>query len=132
MLDLLLNREKLLSNPKALGRWGERQAEKLLKSKGLKTLTRNFSSRAGELDIVMVAPDRSIVFVEVKTRRSEDFAAIETAITTAKKKRMTTTARYFLASLNIENRPYRFDVVTVTLPEKDKPDIRHYPSAFVA
>jgi putative endonuclease len=132
MLGLLDNRKKLLADPKALGRWGEQQAEKLLKCKGCRILTRNFTCKAGELDLVMVAPDRSIVFVEVKTRRSEEFTDTEAVITYAKKIRMTRAARYLLASLDIQNRPYRFDVVTIILPERGKVDIRHYQSAFVA
>lgn len=115
----------------SLGRWGEQRTEKFLKRKGLKTLTRNFSCKSGEIDLIMVDNDGGIVFVEVKTRANEDFSPSESAITGAKKTRMIRAARYFLASNNITERPFRFDVVTIVLGEKNRPQIRHYENAFV-
>lgn len=128
---MLLNRRKLLTDAKLLGRWGEKRCGKFLKSKGLKSLARNFSCKTGEIDLIMVAPDRTIVFVEVKTRTDEDFAPTESVITPAKKNKLFRTARYFLATNNIENRPYRFDVVTIVLPPTGQPKIKHYKNAFV-
>jgi len=115
----------------ALGRWGEKRCEKFLKRKGLKTLTRNFLCKTGEIDLIMVDTDGAIVFVEVKTRANEDFGPSESAVTGAKKTRMLRTARYFLATNNIEERPFRFDVVTIVLGEKTQTQIRHYENAFV-
>jgi putative endonuclease len=114
-----------------LGRWGEKRCERFLKAKGLKTLTRNFRCKTGELDLIMVDADRTIVFVEVKTRANEDFSPSESAVTYAKKTRMARAAKYFLASNNIENRPLRFDVVTIILGLKGRPQIRYYENAFV-
>ena len=124
------NRRKLLSDKKLLGNWGEKRCEKFLKSKGLKLLVRNFSCKTGELDLVMVDTDTSIVFVEVKTRANEDFTQAESSITTAKKQKSIKTARYFLAANNITDRPSRFDVVTVVLGTSGPPQIRHYKNAF--
>jgi putative endonuclease len=128
---LLPNKRRLLANKELLGRWGEKRCEKFLKHKGLKTLTRNFSCKTGEIDLVMVDSDGTLVFVEVKTRANEDFSPSESAVTKAKKTRMLRTARYFLATNEIEDRPYRFDVVTIVLGEKDPAQIRHYENAFV-
>ena len=114
-----------------LGRWGEKRCEKFLKRKGLKTLTRNFSCKSGEIDLVMVDRDGTLVFVEVKTRADEDFSPSESAVTSAKKTRMLRTVRYFLAANNIEDRPCRFDVVTIVLDDKGSAQIRHYENAFV-
>jgi len=130
-LNLLLNRRKLLTEPKRLGRWGERTCEKFLKRRGLKTLTRNFSCKAGEIDRVMVDTDRSIVFVEVKTRAREDFTPTESVVTKSKMGKLARTARYFIALYDIENRPYRFDVVTIILSQTGRPKITHYKNAFV-
>ncbi|MCK4886984.1 MAG: YraN family protein, partial [Planctomycetes bacterium] len=85
MFSLLLNRRKLLADPKKLGRWGERYSEKFLKRRGLKLLARNFSSRDGEIDLVMVDRDSSVVFVEVKTRANEQFDSAESAVNYSKK-----------------------------------------------
>lgn len=80
MFGLFFKRNKLLKDRYALGRWGERQCEKFLKRKGLKTLTRNYACNAGEIDLIMVDKDRAIVFVEVKTRLDEEFAPTETVV----------------------------------------------------
>ncbi|MGD8787234.1 MAG: YraN family protein [Phycisphaerales bacterium] len=127
----MLNRNKLLADRKLLGRWGEERCLKFLKRKGLKILTRNFSCRTGEIDLIMVAPGRDIVFVEVKTRADETFTQTESVITPAKKHRMVKTARYFLATNDIVDRPFRFDIVTIVLGEKGTPEINHYENAFI-
>jgi putative endonuclease len=114
-----------------LGRWGEKRCEKFLKRKGFKTLTHNFSCKTGEIDLIMVDSDGTLVFIEVKTRANEDFGPSESVVTKTKQTRMTHTARYFLATNNIENRPFRFDVVTIVLGEKGSEQIRHYENAFV-
>jgi len=79
----------------------------------------------------MVAPDRTIVFVEVKTRANETFAQTESTITPVKKHRLVKTARYFLATNDIVDRPFRFDIVTIVLGQKGTPNIKHYENAFV-
>ncbi len=126
-----MNRPGLLADRKLLGRWGEKRCEKFLKRKGLKTLTRNFSCKTGEIDLIMVDADRTIVFVEVKTRADESFGPSESAITAAKKTRLVRAARYFLATNEIEDRPLRFDVVTVILGKNGPVQLRHYENAFV-
>ena len=113
------------------GRWGEKRCEKFLKRKGYKTLTRNFSCKTGEIDLIMVDSDGTLVFVEVKTRANEDFGQSESVVTKTKQTRMLRTARYFLATNNIENRPFRFDVVIIVLAEKGPEQIRHYENVFV-
>jgi len=128
---LLLNRRKLLANRELLGQWGEKRCEKFLKTKGFRKLARNFFCKTGEIDLVMADADGSIVFVEVKTRADESFSPAESVITPAKKNRMSRAARYFLATHNIKDRPFRFDVVTVILGQAGPVQIRHYENAFV-
>ncbi len=131
MFGFLLNRNRLLANPKLLGRWGEKRSEKFLKNKGLKLLTRNYSCKTGELDLVMVNDNGAIVFVEVKTRADESYTEVESAITADKKRKIFNTSRYFLASHEIGSRPYRFDVVSIIVGRKGPVEIRHYENAFV-
>lgn len=128
---MLLNRRKLLADRKLLGRWGEKRCERFLKSKGLKKLAQNFSCKAGEIDLIMVDTDGSVVFVEVKTRMGESFARPEEVITPAKRAKLNRAARYFLATNNIENRPFRFDAVTIVLGQTGPVQIKHYENAFV-
>ena len=131
MFGLIFNRSKLIADTELLGRWGERRCEKFLRKKGLKTLTRNYACKAGEIDLIMVDSDRSIVFVEVKTRMDEEFAPTESVITKPKMDKLTHTARYFLSANEIENRPYRFDIVTITLGKRGPVEVRHYRNAFL-
>jgi putative endonuclease len=131
MMGWLLNRGKLSADKKKLGRWGERRCESFLKKKGFRKLARNYSCRGGEIDLIMVDSDGTVVFVEVKTRADEDLTSAESAITSAKKARLTKAASYFLATHNIKDRPFRFDVVAIVLGQKGRPQIRHYENAFV-
>ncbi|MHC4498480.1 MAG: YraN family protein [Planctomycetota bacterium] len=120
-----------MTDTKRLGRWGEKRCEAFLKRKGLKTLARNFSCKMGEIDLIMVDTDGTIVFVEVKTRAGEDLTPAESVVTFSKKTRALRTARYFLAAHKIDDRPYRFDVVTIVLAQTGPPQIRHFENAFV-
>ncbi len=131
MVGIVLNKRRLLADRTLLGRWGEKHCLRFLKRKGLKKLTRNFSCKTGEIDLIMVDADSTIVFVEVRTRADETFGSAESSITHSKKARLFRTAQYFLATNNIENRPFRFDVVTIVLAPTGPPQIRHYENAFV-
>jgi putative endonuclease len=131
---MLLNRRKLLADRELLGQWGERRCERFLVRKGLKILTRNFSCKTGELDLVMVDADGSIVFVEVRTRSSrgqEIFGSPEESVTYPKRVKLLRAARYFMAMHKIENRPFRFDVVSIILNQTGKEQVTHYENAFV-
>lgn len=124
-------RRRLLSNPKRFGRWGQNFSQKYLSRRGCKTIARNYAYSGGELDLVMADADGTIVFVEVKTRQSEDFAAAKSAVNAKKQKKMIRTARRFLREFSITDRPLRFDVVTVILGPAGVPVIQHYPNAFL-
>lgn len=128
---LFLIRRRLLNDSARLGRWGERRCERYLRSKGLRPLARNYSCKVGELDLVMVDADGSLVFVEVRTRADESFGPAEATVTPAKRTRVARAARCFLAAHNIQDRPLRFDVVTLILGRRGPPQIRHYERAFV-
>ena len=128
---MLMNKGKLLADRELLGRWGQRRCERFLKRKGFKKLIRNFSCKTGEIDLVMAAADGTVVFVEVKTRADESFTPAESAITPDKKAKLNRTARYFLTAHNINDRPCRFDVVTIVLGQTGREQIRHYENAFV-
>ncbi len=90
---MLFWKKRLFSDQKLLGRWGEKRCLKFLKRKGLHPLTRNFSCKLGEIDLIMVDSIGSIVFVEVKCRSNENFTPTETLITADKQQKMSNTAR---------------------------------------
>ncbi len=124
-------RRRLLADRQRLGRWGQRQAERTLTRRGCRTIARNWSAACGELDLVVCETDGTLVFVEVKTRRSEDFAPAAAAVNAKKQRKIARTAKRFLTQYNVSDRPLRFDVVTVILPPDGAPCITHYPAAFV-
>jgi len=128
---LFLIRRRLLNDRARLGRWGERRCERYLRNKGLRTLARNYLCKVGELDLVMVDGDGALVFVEVRSRADERFGPVEATVTPAKRARVARAARHFLAVHKIEDRPLRFDVVTLILGLAGPPQIRHYERAFV-
>jgi putative endonuclease len=113
-----------------LGHRGERVAEQYLKQRGLKTVSRHFNTPVGELDLVMRDGD-TVVFVEVKTRRDRKYADPEDAIRRDKRRRMTRAARWFVHEKHWEEKPCRFDVLSVILPAGGQPQIEHFADAFL-
>ena len=130
MLKLALGRKRLLGDAKLLGKWGEKQAVGFLTNKGFKVIARNYTCKAGEIDLIAADADGAIVFVEVKTRRDEVYAKAQDAVTTKKQRTMTQAAKSFVRNYKIKDKPLRFDVVAVILGKKGKPEIRHYENAF--
>jgi len=114
------------------GKKGEDLAEKLLRSKGYEIVERNYHFRKyGEVDII--AKDKeanSLVFVEVKSRKSLFYGDPIYAVTKNKVKQVKKIASGYLFENGITGINIRFDVVTVVLPEKGEPDINHYINAF--
>jgi putative endonuclease len=125
-------RKKLLSDPHRLGRWGQNRAERYLRRCGLMTIARNYACSGGELDLIMAEKDGTMVFTEVKTRRNEDFYPAIAAVNQEKRRKITRTAKRFLKQFKVSDRPLRFDIITIVLGDKGKPQIQHYPNAFVA
>lgn len=123
-------RTKLLSNPHWLGRWGQHRAEAYLRRRGLRTITRNYAFSGGEVDLVMADKDGTLVFTEVKTRRSEDFMPAVAAVNQEKRLRIVRTAKCFMKHFGIAHKSLRFDVITVVLGNRGAPEIKHYPNAF--
>ncbi len=112
-----------------LGRRGEKLARKFLQKQGYRLLQSNYNTSGGEIDLVM-RDDNTIVFVEVKTRRSEKFATAESAVNYRKQKHLISAARKFIRVYRFNDHPCRFDVVAIIAPENGKPIISHYQNAF--
>lgn len=100
-----------------LGAWGEREAEKHLKSNGYAIVGRNMVTASGEADLVCRAPDgKTMVLVEVKARIVASESGLyrpERAINRNKSRRLTSMARLLRAANGWRDRPVRVDVVAV-------------------
>lgn len=114
-----------------LGNRGEARAARYLRRRGYKILARGSRLFPGELDLVALDRD-TIVFVEVKTRRSADVGHPAEAVTPAKQRRLTRLAVTFLKHHGLLERPARFDVIAITWPERGRPTIEHFENAFDA
>ncbi|HET6472234.1 MAG TPA: YraN family protein [Pseudomonadales bacterium] len=95
-----------------LGQRAERAAERYLQRRGLRTLTRNYRTRTGEIDLVMLDGDE-IAFVEVRYRSRDTFGAGSDTVDHRKQHRLVLAARHFLSHSHSNNLPCRFDVVSV-------------------
>ncbi len=93
-------------------------------------VTRNYRCPLGEIDLV-VLDDRTIVFVEVKTRSGREHADPEDAVNPAKQRRMTRCAEYFLKKTGSQDRSCRFDIVAITADDEARIEIEHITDAFV-
>ena len=113
------------------GKWGETEAVKFLKKKGFRILGRRVRvGRRDELDIV-ARHDDCLVFVEVKTRRSEAFGRPAASVDHRKRASLSRAAVRYLKRLRKKPEYYRFDVVEVIgHPDNGLEEIRHLESAF--
>ncbi len=118
-----------------LGHRGELAAAKYLKKLGFRILLIGHRQKFSEIDLVAIDerdPRRTIVFVEVKTRRSSLHGEPESAVDADKEHRMTKAALTFLKAHNLLEHPARFDVVSIVWPV-DAPAplaITHFQNAF--
>jgi putative endonuclease len=114
-----------------LGERGEDFAAKFLRRRGYKILVRRFKSRGGEIDIVCRDGDW-LVFVEVKTRVSEQLGRPSESVQREKQRHLSKTALDYLRLLDNPQVNWRFDIVEVLLrKEARKPDdIRLIQNAF--
>jgi len=116
----------------ALGRRGERAAERYLRKRGYRIVARGERGRLGELDLIAV-DGRTVVFVEVKTRRSHDAGHPSEAVGAEKQKRLTRLALAYLKRHELIECASRFDVLAITWPDGARqPKIEHIKNAFEA
>ena len=118
------------------GKLGEKLATKFLRKHGYRILERNSHQSHNEIDII-VANKRYIVFVEVKTRKTDDdlysyFGSPASAVDKTKQQRIINGARAYLShSKHLDKQP-RFDVIEVFLSKESSKllNINHIENAF--
>jgi putative endonuclease len=111
------------------GRIGERAARRHLQQLGLKFLAANYRSARGEVDLVFRDAD-CLVFVEVKTRSSENWTRPAAAVDARKRRLLSQTALDYLRLLRHPPVKLRFDVVEVLLDAGRVRAVRHLPNSF--
>jgi putative endonuclease len=110
-----------------LGRRGEEMAIERLERAGYRIVAANFSIPIGRnrrdvlvnAEIDVVAYDGpTLCFIEVKTRASDEFNPPQANVDLHKRRQIARAARGYRRMLGLINAPYRYDVVTVLLPEE--------------
>ena len=104
---------------------GDKTAEKYLqKELGMVCLERRYRTKCGEIDLIMLDRD-TVVFVEVKTRKTGGPGSGLSAVNTAKQKRIVNTSLVYLMKMKWTGRIIRYDLVEIS-----KDGILHIPNAF--
>jgi putative endonuclease len=115
-----------------LGSRGEVLAADYLVRNGYRLVVANFKvpvgrnskgvQVTGEIDIIALDGE-TLVFIEVKTRRSDEFTPVLTNVNLRKQRQITRTAKVYRRIFGIRDVEYRFDVVTVLMPKHAEPTI---------
>ncbi|MGA7051992.1 MAG: YraN family protein [Mycobacterium sp.] len=109
-----------------LGAMGEALAVDHLTKMGLRILNRNWRCRYGELDVIAVdEANRTVVFVEVKTRTGDSYGGLAHAVTPGKVRRLRRLAGLWLAGQDQRWAAIRIDVIGVRIGRRPTPDITH-------
>lgn len=109
---------------KFLGRAGELKAAEFLEKKGFKILKTNYKTHVGEIDII-AEDDKTLVFIEVKTRSGDGYGAPSEAVDYKKREKYFKVASEYLIKENKTDAVCRFDVVEI-----EKGEINHIFNAF--
>lgn len=101
-------------NSQVFGKAQESKAARYLQTQGLKLHCRNYRCRSGEIDLIMIDSD-TLVFIEVRYRRNEQFGGALDSVTAAKQKKIRRTAEHYLQSHpRLQYLGCRFDVIGLT------------------
>jgi len=116
----------MMTYQKKIGNFGEKIAADYLQELGYKLLDQQYTTRYGELDLVMFESG-SVVFVEVKTRTTDTFGLPETSITQKKLERIQNAGLLWLQTHPEVNDVWRIDVISVILDHHNTvKDVQHF------
>jgi len=113
----------------ALGKWGEELAYRAIKRLGYKKIVRNYRCPLGEVDLI-AKDGETLVFIEIKTRKGRGLAYAKEAVNERKKRQLSKVALFYMKTLDVCDRPARFDVVAVSLENDSQPTIELIKDAF--
>lgn len=120
-----------MAKSKITGAWGEALAAEYLRKKHFKLVAQGYRCRFGEIDLI-VKDRKFLVFVEVKLRKTCNFAAAREYVDLRKQDRIRITASMYLSE-NPTNLQPRFDIIEIYAPDgplTKEPLIEHMEDAF--
>lgn len=112
----------------AVGKAGEEAAVRYLCQRGYQILEQNYRCRFGEIDLI-ARDGRTLVFIEVKTRRSQKFGPAAAAVTLEKQRHLVKASQLYLIQRGKAYELCRFDVVAIEL-DAQTPRIELIKDAF--
>ncbi len=119
----------MLSPSQAFGQLAESLAEHMLRKKGYRIVERNLRLAGGELDLI-AEKHGTLVFIEVKARRGNQFGGAPYAISTRKKQQIIKLALCYLSKHGLTNKQCRFDAILVVGSQEHSPEVTHIEQAF--
>lgn len=127
------------NNSSRVGQIGEELAARFLRKNGYRLVAANFKAPVGrnrlgaqitgEIDLIALDAD-VLCFVEVKTRSSDDFASPLAAVTLRKQRQIIRTAKRYRRIFRLQSIGFRYDVVSIVLPENARPEIELIKNYF--
>ena len=116
---------------KGTGELGEEIAANFIIATGYQILERNFRCKGGEVDIIARDPhDKSLVFIEVKTRRGLSYGVPQLAVTSFKQRQISKATLTWLGKKGLHDHNARFDVIAILLHNAEPHTIDHIKNAF--
>jgi putative endonuclease len=114
-------RRRTAGSTRDIGETGEDMAHRYLRCRGCTVVARNYRrpSGTGEIDLVVWHGER-LVFVEVKTRTSDEFGPPDAAVDTEKRRTLIGAARNYARRAGVEWEQTRFDIVSVVLEPRTR------------
>jgi putative endonuclease len=102
----------MANEPQIFGSKNESLAAEYLLNQGYAIIARNYRTPVGEIDIV-ADHKGTVVFVEVKSRRTQRYGPAKYAVTRQKQQKLSKTALWYLKSTRQLHKKARFDVVAI-------------------
>ncbi len=112
------------------GMRGEQLAARALRDRGDTVLTAGFRTQLGETDIISLTKDKTLCFVEVKTRSPGGMFPPADAVDREKQARLVNNAAAYVKAVKLDYRAVRFDIVEVILHDLTHADINIITDAF--
>jgi putative endonuclease len=113
------------------GQWGERMAAKYYLQRGCRLLAHNYRTRFGELDLVLISPERVLIVCEVKLRAQNAPVSGAEAVNAAKQRRLILAAQHYVQHADVGEANIRFDVAEVTPLDGGRAMVHVIENAFV-
>jgi putative endonuclease len=111
-----------------LGRHGEQLAKTHLENLGYEILDENWTHGKAEVDLIAYK-DKTIIFVEVKTRTGNWFGEPEDFVDNRKQKLLADAADEYIYLMNHQGEA-RFDIISILFDKKQQHQLKHIEDAF--